>query len=720
MNQQNRRTSKRLDLQGIRALAIIIVLGFHFYPEYCPNGYLGVDQFFVLSGFLMCMLLKRAENQSPCQLVSLFYSKRFKRILPLYLLVILVSMICLYSFFPDTAIETNQESAIHALLFVSNRPKTVAEDYFTMLSIAVDIFTHTWSLSVEIQFYFLVPFIFLLATKIPEKFQLGYYGVVGFISFVHFYTLPSSVAFNSVFARIWQFLIGMTVYLLGGISETTTQYQILKNEEESEPESKQTLEDEENEEVDCGPNEKFSNILKYSQQMAYFSLMVLICVTMFPTTLSALVVRPVVTIGTGLLMLVSEDNWVLSIKLLTYIGDLSYSLYLIHWPIYAYWKLTCEGNQALLILALISSMIFAVITFETFERWYLKLSSTNIGILVVVLFFLSVVVINRNEITNHIDSIGKNISSLDDVTANMTVDDAERLNYKWSINDYQNLYDPTCVYENSKSPLGWCRHTGLSGKYKIAAIGNSWAANHAKMFYQECGYKAKSIMQGAAFGCEPFYPSGQSKMCKENFTDFEYLYLRNGFENYRCEPLYPSAQSKMCRENFTDFEVHIRKEKPDYAFIVTRYMSIGARWQKNVKSFEKDSMYRIMKKQMLKFVDNIKYKLYILDAIPRVDSAFVYKIARLVKNGTDPVTIDKKLVWLHEYEMARKRNAQLVKDCEGKCELIDYFPEFYNNATKTFRFFDEKGLSYYTSPLHLSPHGIEKIRHIWTDICRKL
>ncbi|PIC36035.1 hypothetical protein B9Z55_015184 [Caenorhabditis nigoni] len=687
MNLPKPKPSKRLDLQGIRALAIIVVLGFHFYPEYFPNGYLGVDQFFVLSGFLMCMLLKRAENQSPCQLVSLFYSKRFKRILPLYLLVILVSMICLYSFFPDTAIETNQESAIHALLFVSNRPKTVAEDYFTMLSIAVDIFTHTWSLSVEIQFYFLVPFIFLLANKIPEKFQLGYYGVIGLISFVHFYTIPSSVAFNSVFARIWQFSIGMIVYLLGGISKSQPQYQVLNDEEESEPEFKQILEDEESEEVDCSLNEKLSNILKYSQQMAYFSLMVLICVTMFPTTLSALVVRPVVTIGTGLLMLLSEDNWILSNKLLTYIGDISYSVYLIHWPIYAYWKLTCEGNQALLILALISSLNFAVITFEIFEKWYLKLSSTNIGILVVVLFFLNVVVIKRDEITNQVDSFGKNISSLDNVTANMTVDDAERLNYKWSINDYQNLYDPTCVYENPKSPLGWCRHTGLSGKYKIATIGNSWTANHAKVFYQECGYKAKSIMQGAAFGCEPFYPSGQSKMCKENFTDFE---------------------------------VHIRKEKPDYAFIITRYMSIGARWPKKVTSFDQDSMYQIMKKQMLKFIENIKYKLFILDAIPRVDSAFVYKIARLVKNKTDPVAIDKKLVWLHEYEMARKRNAQLVKDCKGKCELIDYLPEFYNNKTKTFRFFDKKGFSYHTSPLHLSPHGIEKIRHIWTDICRKL
>ncbi|PIC24009.1 hypothetical protein B9Z55_017502 [Caenorhabditis nigoni] len=684
MNQIKQKPSKRLDLQGIRALAIIVVLGFHFYPEYCPNGYLGVDQFFVLSGFLMCMLLKRAENQSPCQLVSLFYSKRFKRILPLYLLVIFLSMICLYSFFPDTAIETNQESAIHALLFVSNRQKTVAEDYFQMLSIAVDIFTHTWSLSVEIQFYFLVPFIFLLATKIPGRLQLGYYGIVGFISFVHFYTIPSTVAFNSVFARIWQFLIGMVVYLLG-LSISESQYRLLNNPEKLE--SKQLLEDEENEETDCCPEEYLANFLKYSQPVAFVSLISLICIAMFPMTLPTSVVRPLVTIGTGVLMLLSEDNWILSNKLLTYIGDISYSLYLIHWPIYAYWKLTCEGNQALLILALISSLILALITFETFEKWYLKLSSTNIGVLVVVLFFLSVVVIKKDEVTDFIDSIGKNKSSLDGVTDDMTAVDAERLNYRWSVNDNRNLFDPSCVYENPESALGWCRHTGLSGKFKMATIGNSWNANHAKMFYQECGYKAKSIMQGSSTGCEPLYPTGQIEMC---------------------------------RENFTDFEVHIRNEKPDYAFMFTRFMSIGASWPRNVTSFEQDSIYQTMKAQMLKFIENIKYKLYILDAIPRINRRTVNQIAQLIKNGTDPVAIDKIMVRPHGHEMARKRHAQLVKDCEGKCELVDYVPEFYNNATKTFRYFDEKGFSYFTTPEHLSPHGIEHIRHVWTDICKKL
>ncbi|ULT87135.1 hypothetical protein L3Y34_006725 [Caenorhabditis briggsae] len=153
---------------------------------------------------------------------------------------------------------------------------------------------------------------------------------------------------------------------------------------------------------------------------------------------------------------------------------------------------------------------------------------------------------------------------------------------------------------------------------------------------------------------------------------------------------------------------------------VDQFMSIGASWPRNVTSFEQDSIYQTMKGQMLKFIENIKYKLYILDAIPRINRRTVNQIAQLIKNGTDPVAIDKIMVRPHGHEMARKRHAQLVKDCKGKCELVDYVPEFYKNATKTFRYFDEKGFSYFTTPEHLSPHGIEHIRHVWTDICKKL
>ncbi|EFO92447.1 hypothetical protein CRE_11141 [Caenorhabditis remanei] len=703
MNQP--KPSKRLDFQGIRACAIIVVLGFHFFPKYCPNGYLGVDQFFVLSGFLMCMLLKRAENQAACSLVTIFYSKRFKRILPLYLLVILVSMMFLYNYFPVTAIESNQSSAEHALLFVSNRPKTDQEDYFLMLNTGIDIFTHTWSLSVEIQFYFLVPFIFLLASRLPRNIQYGYYILMGLLSILFSYTSSEIVSFNSVFARIWQFLIGMLVYLLGvPITQHSgkAEYQVLKVEEGEKDiedlkllleDADDELEDDEEEVGIVISNESAAVSLRFSGIFSYLLLCFLLVTTAFPFVLPADVVRPAVTIGTGLLMLISEDNWILSNKILTYIGDISFSLYLIHWPIYAYWKLTCEGNEYLLITALLTSIALAIITFETFEKWYLKLSSTSVGILVVVLFFVNIVTIHKDDIYDHIRTIGRNYSNLDDVTENMTVDDAIYLNHRWSVNDLKNLYDPSCEYESIKTPYGWCRHTGLSrrGKYRIMTFGNSWTANHAKLFYQECGYKAKSILQGAAYGMVT-----------------------------ACEPLYLRSSKDKCLGNFTTFVTRITEEKPGIAFHFTRHISIGNGFPKNVTTFDKDSIYQMMKTQLLKFIANIKYKLYLVHAIPSVLPNQLGKVAERLKNGTNRVELVKMILSPHGFELARRRYEQLMKDCNGKCEMIDYLSEFYTNSTKTFRYFDEKGFLYWTAYQHFSPHGIEKIRHIWTDICSKL
>lgn len=203
-------------------------------------------------------------------------------------------------------------------------------------------------------------------------------------------------------------------------------------------------------------------------------------------------------------------------------------------------------------MTLVTSIALAILVFETFEKWYLKLSSTSTAMLIAILFVSSIIVIKKDEISNSIDSFGKNISSLDNVTSDMTVDDATKKNYQWNINDVANLIAPSCEYETVRSiPMGWCRHKVIwgssrtlqcffpilrrcqkvwgrrsefsslenqirlatirisktilqdlkpSGKYKIAMIGNSWTANHASLVYQECGYQANSILQGS-FGC---------------------------------------------------------------------------------------------------------------------------------------------------------------------------------------------------------------------------
>ncbi|PIC14223.1 hypothetical protein B9Z55_027204 [Caenorhabditis nigoni] len=113
----------RKDVQIIRGFAILSVLGFHFFPETFPNGYLGVDQFFVISGYLMCLLLHKSSQKPWYSLIAHFYFRRLKRILPLYFLIIFATLLSISWISSDFLFVKNLKSAKKALFFMSNIPE---------------------------------------------------------------------------------------------------------------------------------------------------------------------------------------------------------------------------------------------------------------------------------------------------------------------------------------------------------------------------------------------------------------------------------------------------------------------------------------------------------------------------------------------------------------------------------------------------------------------
>ncbi|CAI5443750.1 unnamed protein product [Caenorhabditis angaria] len=667
---------KRLDLQGIRGIAILAVLGFHFFPKIFPNGYLGVDQFFVLSGFLMCMLLSKSEKteQSTLSMIQNFYIRRFRRILPLYYLIIFISLIFLYAIFPDSAIVINEKSAKQAMMFLSNRLKTDEESYFEMLSIAVDIFTHTWSLSVEIQFYLLAPLIFLIPSRIASMVYLS----IG--SLIYFYQLPPSFTFINVFSRIWQFLAGMMAFIL--CCENSMQENAYKLLEEGEDivENCEKSDDSKNPLRFFKPCSKISMVLTVSVILVNFNVF----------TLPADFVRPIITFLTTAIIIFSnsENNKLLSNNILTYIGDISYSLYLIHWPIYAYWKLTQNENILMLIVAIILSIASAALVYNYFEKWYTVLSNRNVAILSAILLIGNVMILHHETINEHLEdqkNVLHNFTSLDGIIDNLTLEDAQKINYDWNINDNNNLITNLCNY-TSTPPFGWCNMTGLdqndNKKYKIMVLGNSWAANHAKILHQECGYKARIMIIGAKYGCEP---------------------------------LYPSDKAERCYKDIDDFKKHIEDFQPDYAFHITRFFAYGVGPFNG--DFANDEIYQTMLNNVKFYTKYIKKKFYILDAIPRAKNLF--NLVEFMKMNLTNLEIDDKITDLQDYETARVRYHQLVKDCGEKCELFDYVPKFYQKATKHWRFFDDRGFEYLTSANHLSFHGLELVRDVVRDVCQK-
>ncbi|CAO4373403.1 unnamed protein product [Caenorhabditis nigoni] len=665
MTSSTQKNLKRDDLQGIRGLAILAVLGFHFYPNQFPNGYLGVDQFFVLSGFLMCMLLTKSQELPIFSFFTQFYIRRLKRILPLYCLFILCTVTALYTVFPTAAILQNKMSAGKALIFLSNRSPTANEDYFKKLSIALDLFTHTWSLSVEVQFYLLVPFIFLIGRLFKSPFREIYYSVIAISSFIFHVISPTSVAFNSVFARIWQFSIGMMAYFIVDNRKDNT---ILYEPETMHSQAKQSSEENE---VARKP-EGLGKILWLKNIILISSVVIMLT----PIELTSLGTRALITIFTGLLILFDVKNLLLNSRLLIYIGDISYALYLIHWPIYAYVKLAYEEmNIWILTAALLLSILVAATLYQTYESWYLKQSNVLVGILVVALFISNLIAINKDEIN-----------------------DAERLNTYWNFYDHTSpqLTEPGCVPVPKNS---WCEFKENGTEYKIALLGNSYVPNHHKLIVQECRHRAITISMYYATGCEPLAAP------------------RKPVDNAGV-----TSWTKECAEQLTNFVDFIKETNPEYAFILTRWFAVAEPYENGPDYLNNDTIYLEMKSQLKKMLPNIKKKLFILDSFPRVKSNKIERIAKEMKKGKMTMAeINQALYEPKQFEWGRHRHAELIKnECGSKCELIDYVDAFWNKTMNQFQYFDSKGFSYFTTGAHLSAHGLEYVRPIYTDICARL
>ena len=187
----------RLDLQFLRGISVILVFLYHLKIPGFQNGFLGVDIFFVLSGFLMAKL---AEKASPLE----FYSRRLKRLLPAYLVVIffttlIVSIITIPS-------DSNQRTdrIFYDLLALSNISFWSENSYFE--SNAFRPLLNLWSLAVELQFYLLAPFILPFLKK--RKLLLGLVILLSLLGSMVLITISPKTSFFMLPTRLWEFLFG--------------------------------------------------------------------------------------------------------------------------------------------------------------------------------------------------------------------------------------------------------------------------------------------------------------------------------------------------------------------------------------------------------------------------------------------------------------------------------------------------------------------------------
>lgn len=201
-------------VDGLRALSILLVIGFHAFPHILRGGFIGVDVFFVISGYLISKIIIKTIDKKKFSILT-FYSKRIKRIFPsLILVLIFCSVFGWFALFPDEYKNLGKH-IFSASIFLSNYILLQESGYFDTSAFAKPLL-HIWSLSIEEQFYIFWPLILYFFYKKKNFFYIIIFIIILFfiINIVYSYVDPV-LNFYSPITRCWELLIGflLAIYL---------------------------------------------------------------------------------------------------------------------------------------------------------------------------------------------------------------------------------------------------------------------------------------------------------------------------------------------------------------------------------------------------------------------------------------------------------------------------------------------------------------------------
>ncbi|KAF0708340.1 hypothetical protein As57867_006364, partial [Aphanomyces stellatus] len=158
----------RPDIDGLRALAVIPVVIFHAYPELLPGGFIGVDIFFVISGFLISSILYKEHAKGKFTYAD-FYARRIRRIFPALILVLGFTLVLGCLWLLAKPLKTMAATLVAGGLFSANLQLLSYEEGYFDASIKENPLLHLWSLGVEEQFYILWPMFVAFVVRLPPR-----------------------------------------------------------------------------------------------------------------------------------------------------------------------------------------------------------------------------------------------------------------------------------------------------------------------------------------------------------------------------------------------------------------------------------------------------------------------------------------------------------------------------------------------------------------------
>lgn len=336
-------TSYRPDIDGLRAIAVISVVIYHaelfvFGYRLVPAGFLGVDIFFVISGYLITNILLTEVRENRFS-IARFYERRARRILPVLFLVILCTMPFAWWLMLPTAMEDFAGSVITSVLYTSNFWFWSSDSYWGQAS-ALKPLLHTWSLSVEEQFYLIVPWLILLLAKRTILMFLAFV-ILALASLVVAQAWSHSLAESAFYllpARAWELLFGSLVAVLVLKPKKIVTRTVLR----------ECL-------TGLGLVMIIGSILFFDSSLRHPSFWTLIPV-----------------IGTSLAIANGANTNVTALitsKPILWIGLLSYSIYLWHFPIFSYFKVALiDLNFGQKLACILLSIALAILSYRYVEK----------------------------------------------------------------------------------------------------------------------------------------------------------------------------------------------------------------------------------------------------------------------------------------------------------------------------------------------------------------
>ena len=337
-------TSKRNDIQGLRAISVLLVVAYHAGLR-LPGGFFGVDIFFVISGFVITASLKREYEQSGQIKLRSFYFRRFKRLAPsLALVVFSVMAITPFLLTPLDAKLSTATTGLAAIFSISNFSLVLGQlNYFAPYAKS-NLLLHTWSLSVEEQIYVVFPIFLTLIFKLRKKIKINYlYIIFGAISVSSYFLSifgdqqrPAFFGHYSPIVRVWPFLVG-AVLAIRGVTNTR------------------------------------ANVKSYALY-GYTGLLIILIASLFVNSeSSSYKIFAIFPVAGAAMIIISglkpsnKFSRLISNKLFCQIGDASYAIYLWHWPIIAITREVISNNVSALLIAAVLSFIPAILSFKHIE-----------------------------------------------------------------------------------------------------------------------------------------------------------------------------------------------------------------------------------------------------------------------------------------------------------------------------------------------------------------